>query len=128
MMRLTLYSFKSDVPREKVCQPNVDYQVREFEVEPEESFAFFDKLVYLRDSFYLENRSDCILDFWKEEGEFIWVEITSAEFWAYSAVSRDAAKAIIKTLYWGEKFSEHIPATVREWDAYAFLGTKDDEH
>jgi hypothetical protein len=120
-MKLTLYSFKSDVPREKICQPGVEYEVFESEVRPDEVFAFFDRLVYPRDSFYLEV-PECSLDFWKHE-QAIWVEITSAEFWATSEVSCDEAKAIIETLYRGEMFGSRIPTASREWDAYALLGT-----
>jgi hypothetical protein len=119
-MKLALYSFKSDLPREKVCQPGVEYEVFESDVGSDEAFAFFDKLNYPRDSFYLE-AAECSLDFCKHE-QAIWVEITSAEFWATSEVSCDEAKAIIETLYRGEMFSSHIPATSREWDAYALLG------
>ena len=121
-MKLTLHSFDSDVPLEKVCLPGVEYQSIEVEVGPDEAFAFFDQLVYPRDSFYLEV-SECSLDFWKHE-QSIWVEITSAEFWATSEVNGNEAKAIIETLYCGEMFGNHIPKTSREWDAYALLGMK----
>ena len=115
-MKLTLHSFRSDVPREKVCQPGVEYVVSESNVEPDEALAFFDRLIYPRDSFYLEV-PEYILDFWNHDGA-IWVEVTGADFWATSEVSRDEAKAIIKMLGRGEKFGSLIPATGREWDAY----------
>lgn len=116
-MKLTLHSFKSDVPREKVCQPGVEYQVFESDVGPDEAFAFFDRLVYPRDSFYLEV-PEYVLDFWKHEGA-IWVEVTGADFWATSEVSPDEARAIIEALNRGEEFGGRIPATGREWDAYS---------
>ena len=116
-MKLTLHSFKSDVPREKVCQPGVEYQVSESDVGPNEALSFFDRLVYPRDSFYLEV-PEYVLDFWRYEG-VIWVEITGAHFWATSEVSRDEAQAIIESLYRGERFGGRIPATDREWDAYS---------
>ena len=101
-MKLTLHSFKSEVPSEKTCLPSVDYQVFESsDVGPDEVFTFFDKLIYPRDSFYLEVPG-YLLDFWKYE-QSIWVEITSAEFWATTQVSCDEAKAIIETLYRGER-------------------------
>ena len=53
-MKLTLYSFKSDVPREKVCQPGIEYEVFDSKVEPDEALPFFDRLIFPRDSFYLE--------------------------------------------------------------------------
>ena len=52
-MKLTLHSFNSDVPQEKICQPGVDYQVYETDVIPEEALTFFDRLIYPRDGFYL---------------------------------------------------------------------------
>jgi hypothetical protein len=119
-MRLTLHSFTSDVPSEKICQPGVEYQVHESDVTPDEALTFFGKLTRPRDSFYLET-PECLLDFWKHEGA-IWTEVTSAEFWATSEVSCDEAKAIIETLGRGEEFGSRIPATGREWDAYALLG------
>jgi hypothetical protein len=121
MMKLTLHSFTSDVPREKICQPGVDYQVYETDVTPEEALTFFDRLSYPRDGFYLEV-PECLLNFWRRE-QSIWVEVTSAEFWATAEVSSEEAKAIIEALYLGEKFGSHIPTANREWDAYAILGT-----
>ncbi len=122
-MRLTLHSFKSDVPKDKICQPGVEYQVHEFNVGTEEAFTFFDKLIYPRDSFYLENSTNYFLDFWKEDNS-LWVEITGAEFWAYSEVTPEAAKTIIEMIDRRETFGEHIPTTDQEWDAYAFLGDR----
>lgn len=48
-MKLTLHSFKPDVPPEKVCQPGVDYAVSESDVRPGEALVFFDRLTYPRD-------------------------------------------------------------------------------
>jgi hypothetical protein len=121
-MKLILHSFNSDVPPEKVCQPGVEYQSLETEVGPNEACAFFDQLVYPRDSFYLEV-PECSLEFWKHE-QAIWVEITSAEFWATSEVNDNEAQLIIDTLYRGGVFGSHIPKTSREWDAYSLLGEK----
>jgi hypothetical protein len=118
-MRLTLHSFKSDVPREKVCQPGVEYEVFESEVGPDEALAFFARLIYPRDSFSLEVPRYA-LDFWKHDGA-IWVEVTGADFWATSGVSRDEAKAIIEALDHGEGFGSRIPAAGREWDACSIL-------
>lgn len=53
-MKLTLHSFKFDVTREKICQPGVEYEVSESDVGANEAFAFFDRLIYPRDSFYLK--------------------------------------------------------------------------
>ena len=119
-MKLTLYSFKSNVPQEKVCQPGVEYQTFEADVGPDEAFAFFGRLGFPRDSFSLE-APECSLDFWKHE-QAIWVEVTSPGLWATSEVSCDEAKAIIGALYRGEVFGGRIPATGREWDAYALPG------
>ena len=116
-MKLTLHSFKSDVLPEKVCQPGVDYVVSESDVELDEALAFLDRLIYPRDSFYLEV-PEYILDFWKHDGA-IWVEIAGVDFWASSEVSREEAKAIIEALGRGEEFGSLIPATRREWDAYS---------
>ena len=119
-MRLTLHSFNSTVPLEKVCQPGVEYQVHESVVTPDEALTYIDKLIRPRDSFYLET-PECLLDFWKHEGA-IWVEVTSAAFWATSEVSLAEARATIETLDRGGEFSSLIPGSNREWDAYALLG------
>ena len=116
-MKLTLHSFKSDVPREKVCQPGVEYLVSGYDVGPDEALDFFDRLVYPRDSFHLEV-PEYVLDFWRYEGA-IWVEVWGAYFWATSEVSLEEAKAIIEALDRGEEFTGRIPAAGREWDAYS---------
>lgn len=116
-MKLTLHNFKSDVPREKVCRPGVEYEAHEADVGPDDVPAFFDGLVYPRDSFYLEV-PEYIVNFWKHE-QAVWVEITGAEFWATSEVSLDEAKAIIEALDLGESFGPHVPSAGREWDAYS---------
>lgn len=118
-MKLTLHSFKSDVPREWVCQPGVEYQVFESDVGPDEALTFFDRLIYPRDSFYLEV-PEYIVNFRRHQG-VSWVEITGADLWATSEVSLEEAKAIMEALHRGEMFGSHIPATDREWDAYGFL-------
>lgn len=115
-MKLTLYSFKSDVPREKVCQPGIEYEVFDSEVEPDEALPFFDRLIFPRDSFCLEG-TDYLVDFWKHE-QSVWVEITGTDFWATSEVSLDEAKATIHSLHRGDRFGNEIPVTKREWDAY----------
>ena len=119
-MRLTLYSFNSDVPLEKICQAGVEYQVYEADVTPQEALSYLDRLIYPRDNFYLDT-PECLLDFSIDE-QSIWVEVTSAEFWAVSEVSRGEAQAIIEALDRSETFSNHIPTTNREWDAHAVLG------
>lgn len=116
-MKLTLHCFKSNIPREKVCQPGVEYEVFDIEVGPDQAFSFFDRLIFPRDSFYLEASMDYLVDFWKHE-KSIWVEVTGSEFWATSEVSLDEAKAIIDSLDRGERFGNLIPTTMREWDAY----------
>ena len=113
-MKLTLHSFKSDVPREKVCQPGIEYEVFDSEVEPDEALPFFDRLIFPR---------DYLVDFWKHE-QSVWVEITGEDFWATSEVSLDEAKAIIHSLHRGDRFGNEIPVTKREWDAYTAAGEK----
>ena len=116
-MKLTLHSFRYDVPLEKVCQPGVDYEVFESQVEPEQVLHFLNSLVLPRDSFHLDAATDYLVDFWKHE-QSVWVEITCKTFWATSEVSIDEARAIIDCLHRGESFGNCIPATEREWDAY----------
>lgn len=116
-MRLTLHSYKSDVPRGKVCRPGVEYRTLEADVGPDEVLPFLDRLVYPRDSFYLEE-PDYVVNFWKH-GQSVWVEITGAEFWATSEVSLGEAKAIIEALHLGEPFGPRVPSAAREWDAYS---------
>jgi hypothetical protein len=62
------------------------------EVGPDQAFAFFDRLISPRDSFYLEASMDYLVDFRKDE-QAIWVEVTGSKFWATSEVSLDEAKA-----------------------------------
>jgi len=119
-MKLTSYSFNSDVPPEKVCRPGIDYRVHEADVTPEGALTFFGKLIRPRDSFCLET-PEWLLDFWKHEGA-IRVEVTGAEFWATSEISAEEARAVIETLGRGGKFAGRIPTTGREWDAYSLLG------
>jgi len=116
-MKLTLHSYESDVPAKKRYEPGVDYQVFESDVGPDEAISYFERLIYPRDSFYLEV-PEYITDFWKHEGA-VWVEIAGADFWATSEVSRDEDEAIIEALSRGERFGSRIPVTGREWDAYS---------
>jgi hypothetical protein len=125
-MKLTLHSFRPEVPRDKICQPGIDYQVSEFDVGPEEACAFFDKLVRPRDSFYLNDPEGYLLEYWKEDGGAIWVEVTGSEFWATSEVSLNEARATIGNFFRGESFCMYIPTTERKWDAYSLLGTNGD--
>src|SRR4029079_11377180 len=116
-MKLTLHSFRSDVPREKVCQPGLEYEVINSEVEADQVLTFFEKLIFPRDSFYLAGATDYLVDFWKHE-QSIWVEITGTDFWATSEVSLKEATAIINSLQQNEQCGDQIPMTNREWDAY----------
>ncbi|HYM01121.1 MAG TPA: hypothetical protein VEZ90_19335 [Blastocatellia bacterium] len=116
-MKLTLHRFRSNVPREKICQPGVEYdELVHTHVGPIQALAFLDKLTFPRDSFYLEV-SDYLVEFWKHERS-IWVEISGSDFWATSEVSLGDVKAIIDSLGRGERFSNEIPTTNREWDAH----------
>ncbi len=120
-MRLTLHSFKPNVPKDKICQLGVEYQVFEYNVGTDEAATFFDKLIEPRDSFYLEGSASYSLDFWKEEDQSIWVEITEIKFWAYSEVSLSSAKEIIAMLNREENFGNNVPMADQEWDAYSFI-------
>ncbi len=121
-MKRTLHTFESEVPREKIGQPGLDYQVLECEVGSHEAYAFIDRLIFARDIVYLEGQRGS-LDFWKHD-QSLWTELTSANIWATSEVSHDEARAIIEMLDRGEGFGSHIPTTTREWDAYALLETE----
>ena len=125
-MKLTLHSYESDVPAKKSYEPGVDYQVFESDVGPDEAISYLDKLIYPRDSFYLE-MPEYLLDFWKHE-QSIWVEVAGADLWAISEVSRDEAKATIEMLQRRERLGGTIPTTCREWDAYALLGEGEPAH
>lgn len=122
-MKLVLTTHMWDVPLGTRCQPGIDYEDFEADVGADEVFGYFDRLVRERDYVCLQTPLVAMV-FGKEKDKF-WVDIDTANLWAFAVLNDTEAKAIIQMADRGEKFNHCVPTTSREWDAYSIHGEED---
>lgn len=121
MMKAVLHKFKNGVPERDLYLKGQDFEEQEFEVNCEEAKELLKQLRENRDNLSFDNLGSPSLDFSFESDGSLFVEVTSAKFWALSKVSVRVAEAVIDHVYQGREFGEHVPSTNEIWYGCAFL-------
>ena len=86
-----------------------------------EVFGLLEQLLLPGSSLAVDASETCLLDFYVESDNSLWVEIadTKRRFWAASEIDLVAGKEILKIAAGGGEFGNSIPKHDREWDAYS---------
>lgn len=120
-MKVVVTEYKPDAPSEGYLKDGEHYKKYEVDLNVEDGILLLQRLrsTHGRMSFKGETGTTT---FDLDPGGGITVEVTSLNaFWAIAEVSADEAASIVRTTYRGNDFTDSIPATDREWDAWGGL-------
>lgn len=122
-LKITVTQFKPEAPSEGTLKEGQDYTEYQDDLDDQETLLLLERLRTSRSRLLIDGPNRTGIFDLSTDGT-INVEILSVtdDFWAISEVSAIEAQLIIKVIHAGGNFSEFIPETNRQWDAYGPAG------
>lgn len=122
-MKITVTQFKSEARSEGTLKEGQDYTEYQDDLDDQETLLLLERLRTSRSRLLIDGPNRTAIFDLSTDGT-VNVEILSVtdDFWAISKVSAVEAQLIIQVIHAGGNFSEFIPETNRQWDAYGPAG------
>jgi hypothetical protein len=122
-MKITVTQFNPEAPSEGTLKEGQDFTEYDDELDDQQAILLLERLRASRSRMFINGSNRTAIFDLSTDGT-INVEILSLtdDFWAISGVSAVEAPSIIRVIQVGGDFTEFIPETNRQWDAYGPAG------
>jgi len=118
-MKVSLIQFSATAPIRDRYHEGVDYLCHEFDLELKDTLYLFSELKNHRSRLSIQGPTSSV-EFYLEGDGSVRSEIYGDNgLWADTQVDFEIAREILRMVYAGECFSNLVPTTEHEWDAYA---------